>query len=114
MAAVRKKTGSDAPARPPATTPEGRELQLISAAYDLVEQQIADGTVSAQVLSYLIKLPSEREKLERDNLRLTGRLLHNRAEQISSGKRMEELYGAAIDAMRMYGGVQASEDDYED
>lgn len=73
MAAIRKATESTEPRRPRAKTPEGREQQLIASAFDLVEQQIANGTVSAQVLSYLIKLPSEREKLEREKLRRGGR-----------------------------------------
>lgn len=92
------------PARPPARTPEDREQQLIGAAVDLVEQQIQDGTASAQVLTHFLKLGSSRERLEQERLRRENILLGAKAEAMESAKRMEELYAEAITAMRSYAG----------
>ena len=53
---------------PPATTPQGREDQLISLAIDLAEKQLREGTASAQVTTHFLKLASSKEKLEREKL----------------------------------------------
>lgn len=90
--------------RPPATTPEDREDQLILAAMDLAEEQILAGTASSQVLSHFLKLGSSRERLEQSRLRGEVNLVDAKVEQIASGARIEELYQKAITAMRVYGG----------
>lgn len=95
----------------PATTPEARENQLIAAAYDLAERQIADGTVSAQVQSHFLKLGSTRQKLENEELRNRIKLLESKNEQLQSASRMEELYAEAIQAMRQYSGQTVEEPD---
>jgi hypothetical protein len=92
------------PRRPPATTVEARENQLSAAAYDLAEKQISAGTASSQVITYFLKVGATREQLELERLRNENRLLESRADQIDSGARVEELYGAAITAMRGYNG----------
>ena len=99
----------------PAITPEGRENQLISLATDLAEQQLVDGTASAQVLTHFLKLASSREKLEQERLQRENLLLSAKADQIASGQRIEELYETALDAMRQYSGRNDFlEDDYAD
>lgn len=90
--------------RRPATTPEGRENQLIALAVDLAEEQIKAGTVSSQVLTHYLKLGSSREKLEQERLRRENHLLAAKAEAMASAKRVEELYGKALNAMRSYAG----------
>ena len=112
---VEKKTTR----RPPATTPEGRENQLISLSADLAEKQLRDGTASSQVMSHFLKLGSTREKLEQERLQNENHLLRARADAMESAKRVEELYGQALDAMRAYAGhpvreLEAAEDDYND
>jgi hypothetical protein len=104
--APRRKTPPkpDAIKRPPATTPEGREQQLIAAAVDLAEQQIRNGTASAQVITHFLKLGSTRERLEQERLNKENELLHARADAIASGKKVEELYSNALSAMRLYSG----------
>lgn len=92
--------------RPPATTPDERENQLIAAAVDLAEEQILAGTASAQVISHFLKLGSSRERLEQDRLRGEVRLVDAKVESIASSKRVEELYSKAINAMRVYGGEE--------
>lgn len=92
--------------RRPATTPQGRENQLISLAADLAEKQLMDGTASAQVVTHLLKLGSTREKAEQDRLRNENLLLSAKIEQMSSAKRIEELYETALNAMRSYSGQE--------
>lgn len=95
--------------RPPATTPEDREDQLILAAMDLAEEQILAGTASSQVLSHFLKLGSSRERLEQSRLKGEVNLVDAKVEQIASGARIEELYQKAITAMRVYGGTDDPE-----
>lgn len=97
--------------RPPATTPEARENQLISKAVDLAEKQLADGTASAQVITHYLKLGSSREKLEQERLANENSLLVAKREAMASAARVEELYGAAINAMRAYAGQDPLPDD---
>jgi hypothetical protein len=100
--------------RKPATTPEGRENQLISSAVDLAEKQMQEGTASAQVITHYLKLGSSREKLEQERLANENALLVAKREAMASAARVEELYGAAIDAMRKYAGHDPLEKLQED
>ena len=105
MASTRKNPEKPARSRrPPATTPEARENQLVDLAIDVVERQMRDGTVSSQVLSHYVKLASPREKLERQRLMQENELLRAKIEDLGSAKRVEELYEEAILAMRDYAG----------
>jgi hypothetical protein len=90
--------------RPPATTPESRENQMISLAVELAEKQLGAGTASAQVISHYLKLGSSREKLEQERLTRENELLSVKADAIASAKRVEEMYAAALNAMRSYAG----------
>lgn len=104
------------PIRPPATTPEGRERQIIAKAYDLVEQQIDAGTVSAQVLAHFVKAGSTREVIDLEYLSAKAELERAKVEQIASEARVEVLYQEAIEAMRTYSGQDTSEEErpYDD
>lgn len=107
MATRRKETQGPEQApqkRRPATTPDGRENQLVALAVDLAEKQIREGTVSSQVLTHYLKLGSSRERLEQERLRRENHLLEAKAEAMASAKRVEELYGKALNAMRTYAG----------
>lgn len=113
MAAKLKGNTPQKPRRPPGTTPEARESQLIAAAVDLAEQQILNGTASSQVISHYLKLGSSRERLEQERLRNENDLLAAKAEMLASQKRVEELYEGAIAAMRVYSGAQPEEEVFE-
>ena len=98
----------------PAITEESRENQLVSLAIDLAEKQLEAGTASSQVITHYLKLGSTREKLEQERLHRENLLLDSKVEMMASAKRVEELYGQALDAMRMYAGraeLEASDDD---
>ena len=92
------------PSRKPATTPEGRENEMVSAAIDLAEQQILGGTASSQVITHFLKLGSTRERLEQQRLEHENELTRVKIEALESQKRVEELYMEALTAMRTYAG----------
>ena len=100
--------------RRPATTPEGRENQLVSLAVDLAERQMLEGTASAQVISHYLKIGSTRERLEQERLARENELLKAKVDAMASTKRIEELYQVALNAMRTYAGQEPIEFDYED
>ena len=117
MVSRRKTDPKDKPSRgKPATTPEGRENQLVALAVDLAEKQLREGTASAQVISHFLKLGSTREELEQERLRHENELTRVKIEAIASTQRQEELYKEALRAMRSYSGQDPlpEEQDYED
>ncbi len=104
------------PRRPPATTPDGRENQLIGMATDLAEKQLLEGTASAQVISHLLKLGSSRERLEQERLTHEVEMLKVKKKQIEDMTKMDELFKEAIHAMRGYQGTPDAplEDEFDD
>lgn len=97
--------------RPPARTPEGREMKITSAILDLVEEQVRDKTISSQVMTHFLKESTERAKLEREKLKLEAELLKKRAEASDSAANMEALYSEAISALQRYRGDSSSQPD---
>lgn len=95
----------------PATTPEGRENQMIALAVDLAEQQLRDGTASSQVITHYLKMGSARERLEREMMEEKKKLLEAKTEAVNSAKRTEELYAKALNAMRSYSGIGGVDDE---
>lgn len=110
MTVNRKTVSKPGPGqRRPALTPEDRETKLVSLAESLAEQQMRDGTASAQVITHYLKLASSRERLEQRRLEGEIELQKAKIEAIASHQRTEELYAKAITAMRMYGGQSGGE-----
>lgn len=97
----------------PALTPENRELQLISLAVDLAEQQLRDGTASSQVIAHFLKQSTEKSRLEREKLENENALLRAKTEALESSKRIEALYEDAIKAMRNYAGYGNDDGDQD-
>jgi hypothetical protein len=109
--AVSRKDESKKKRRPPATTPEARENQLIALAMDLAEKQLIEGTASSQVISHYLKIGSTRERIEKEMLLEQRALVSAKTEAIQSAKRVEELYKNALNAMRSYSGRGGTEED---
>jgi hypothetical protein len=103
---VRRVSGSDSSAtpRPPARSPDERENQLVEAATDLAEQQLRDGSASAQVITHYLKLGSSRERLEQERLKGEVNLMRIKEEHLASEMRTEELMIKALNAMKSYQG----------
>lgn len=110
-----RRTASDNSARRrPATTPEARELQMVALAVDLAEEQLRNGTASAQIVTHYLKLATAEEKLKREKLEEENKLLRAKTQQLGAGDRLEKLTADALAAMRSYTGVEEEiDDDYE-
>jgi len=80
-------------------------MELSSAAYDLAEEQIRNGTASSQVITHFLKAGSMRERLEQERMAHEIELMQVKKEQLEGQKRVEELYVSALEAMRSYSGL---------
>ena len=97
--------------RAPGRTIESRENQLVALAVDLAERQIRNGTASSQVITHFLKLGTTREALEKAKLDKEIKQLEAKTESLQSQKKIEELYGNALTAMRTYSGQEDTSDD---
>lgn len=115
MVASRKSAEASGSKRPPATTVEGRENQMISLAIEQAEKMMREGNAPAQIITHYLKLATTRERLEQEKLAQENELLRAKRDSIASGQRMEALYEDAIKAMRSYQGQEEDLDltDYE-
>jgi len=91
--------------RAPARTPEAREDELASVAYDLAEEQLRSGTASSQVITHFLKAGSRRERMEQMRMAHEIELMEVKKEQLEGQKRVEALFVEAISAMRSYQGA---------
>lgn len=92
----------------PAATPEERENQLISLAFDRAEQQLRDGTASSQVITHFLKLGTVKNEIELEKLRRENELLAAKTSAIESQENIEKLYADAIESMKKYRGSNES------
>lgn len=115
MARVKSPNPPSQNARPirPALTPEAREQQLISLAYDLVEQRLLDGTASSQETTHFLKLASRKAKLEAERLEYETELIKAKTQNLRDQADMKSLCEDAIAAMRSYKGYDDDPDDEE-
>lgn len=97
----------------PALSVEARESQLIALAEDLAEQQLRDGTASSQLITHYLKLGSTRERLEKKLLAEQVELASAKKDNIRAQARQDEMYEAALKAMKRYNGDMEDEE-YED
>lgn len=111
MVSAQKPPANSKRRRPPATTPEGRENQMIALATDLAEKQMLAGTASSQVITHFLKLGSSRNKLEMAKIRSDVSLGEARTSQMRSAEHTEELYTNAMNAFKAYSGQEIVEDD---
>lgn len=96
--------------RPPARTLEERQNELISAAYDLVERRIREGTATSQETTHFLRLGSTREWLEQEKLRAENEMLQAKTEALRAEKNVANMYEEAMEAFKIYSG----EDGYSD
>lgn len=101
-------------ALPPTLTVEGRENQLIAAAYDLAEKRILEGTASSQELTYFLKAGSSKTKLELEKLKKENELLRAKTEALEAQISNEALLDKALRAFRSYRGEDEGDDEVVD
>ena len=109
-----KSTPKQSEKRPPAKTPEARENQMIGLAVSLAEKQLRDGTASSQIITHYLKLGSTKESLEKEILEKKAELMKAKTDAIKSHAKIEKLYGEALEAMRLYSGAGAVEEEIDD
>ena len=114
MATTDKTNQKSQRKRPPGTTPEARENQLIALAYDLVEQRLREGSATSQETTHFLKRGTVKEKIEQEILEQQKELIKAKTESIQSAKRIEELYINALNAMRAYSGNKRGDDEDDD
>jgi len=110
MAAPKEARKQPRPRRPPATTPEARENQLILLAVELAEKQLSDGSASSQVITHFLKLGSTKDRIEKEILEKQKELISAKTDALRAAKRVEELYSNALNAMREYSGKNSGDD----
>lgn len=93
----------------PAATPEERENQLISLAFDRAEEQLRNGTASSQVITHFLKQGTVKAQIELEKLRQENALLEAKTSAIKSAESQEKIYADAIKAMQKYRGISADE-----
>lgn len=102
----------------PALSSEAREQELINDALNLAAKQMREGTASSQVITHFLKLGTERERTERELLKLNKELVKAKTEALEASRRNQEMFENAIRAMGVYNGDEEDDeyddDDYED
>lgn len=93
----------------PASTPEGRENQLINLAYNLVEQRLLDGTATSAETTAIIRLGTAKARLEKEKLEQEVKLAAAKTESLAAAKRNEELMQEVVKAIRSYQGAEEDE-----
>lgn len=94
---------------PPATTPEARQEQMISLAFDLVQERLINGTATAAETTHFLKLATEKEQLERKKLEQDIRLSQAKEKSYETAQHMEQLYEEAMRQFRSYQGEDIDE-----
>lgn len=97
----------------PALSPESREMQLESLAYDLAEKKLREGTASSQVIIHFLKNATAKAELEKAKVEYENELLKAKRDSIKQQAMNESLARDALSAFRKYSG-QDDETDEED
>lgn len=98
---------AETPPKSSATTPEGRENELIALAYDEVELRIRNHTATSQELVHFLRLGTANARLEKEKLEAEIELQKAKARAYDTAGEIKEMYE---DALRAFSGY-AGEDD---
>lgn len=111
---AKRTDGTDMPMQSarmrPALTPEGRNAQMISLAIDAAEDQLRNGTASAQVIVHYLKMATERDRLEREILEKQKSMIEAKTKSYQNASEIREIADAALAAMRRYSGYSGGDD----
>lgn len=94
-----------------ATTPEGRQNQLISAAVNLAEKQLLEGTASSSVIVHYLRLGTRERELSDEILAAQKKLVEAKTEALESQRKLDEMYAKAMKAMKYYHGEDSGEEE---
>ena len=88
-----------------AVTDEGREMQCITLAMNLVEERLRNGTASSQETVHFLRLGSTKERLEKELLAKQVELARAKTESIRNADEIKALYEEAIRSFAVYNGT---------
>ena len=89
-----------------ASTPEGRENELIDMAYNEVARRISNHEATSAELVHFLKMGSEKERLERSKIEAEMELQRAKTVAIEEGRSMEAIAKEAMEAFKRYSGVE--------
>ena len=92
-----------------ASTPEGRENELIDMAYNEVARRIANHEATSAELVHFLKMGSEKERLERSKIEAEMELQRAKTVAIEEGRSMEAIAKEAMEAFKRYSGAEDEE-----
>ena len=95
----------------PASTPEGREKQLISLSYDAAEKQLIEGTASSAVIVHFLKMGSVEKEKELEKLEEENKLLKAKTKALEDAAKSEVDFREVLRAFRTYSGASIDEED---
>lgn len=98
-----KKVGESQETNKP-MDPRRRLDQLINMAYDSVEEDIRNKKASPTVLNQLLRMGTERDALETENLRTKSELNKSRVKEIDEKASQKQLMEEALAAIKDYRG----------
>ncbi len=93
----------------PARTPQTKENQMISLAFDLAEKKLRNGSASSQLITHFLKLATVKEQLENDRLRADLDLARAKIKYMESQETSQEMYEKALRAFCDYSGTEYEE-----
>lgn len=91
--------------------PDARDEYLFGLAIDCVEERLRNGTASASEVVHILKLGSEREKLEIQRLHEEVELAKAKTENLKAERANLDMYERALKAMQRYSGETFDGDD---
>lgn len=94
----------EASQKPPVTTIEDREDEMVALAVQLAERRLREGTATSQEIVHFLKLGSTKARLEREKLAQENKLLEAKTESIRQAKDTMQMYQDAINAIKTYNG----------
>lgn len=112
MKTNKQETSDSTPVRTKkASTPEGRELQMIALATNLAEKQLREGTASSQVITHYLKLGTTMAKLEKEKLEVEKKLAEAKIKSLGSTEEAAQRYIEAVNAIKLYNGAFKKDED---
>lgn len=99
---------------PERKTDEGMESYLVNLAMKRAQEMLEKGSAPAQIISFFLKLGTEKAKYEREKLKADTLLAISKANLLESQKKSEEIAEEALKAFKKYAGFSEEFDEEDD
>lgn len=90
-----------------------REKRLCDLALDAVERRIRDGKATSAELLHFLKLASEKNKYEQEELHYRTEMLKAKTQAIAAAEKSNEDYAKVLQALSRYSGTVSSSEEEE-